>query len=75
LVVGRLAKLGGWCNDGKTPGLGLLAEVELRRALKLFSDLALIVLSVRLFRLGAIRLLKKFLRAGHWVDWTCSRFL
>ena len=59
----------------KAPGFGPLAAVESRRALKLFSDLALIVLSVRFFRLGAIRLLKKFLRVGHWVDWAWSSFL
>ena len=63
-----------WAYD-KAPRVGLLAVVESRRALKLFSDLALMILSERLFQLGAIRLLKKFLRAGHWVDWTRSRFL
>ena len=62
---------GCWRDIGsyvKAPGLGPLAVVESRRALKLFSDLALIVSSLRLFQLGAILLLKKFLRPGHGVD-------
>ncbi len=40
------------CNLGKAPGFGPLAVVKSRQALKLFSDLALIVLLVRLFHLG-----------------------
>jgi hypothetical protein len=66
------------CSYGRAPGFlakvrwrwqGPLAKVESRRALKLFSELALIILS------GAIRLLKIFFRVGYWIDWTWSRFL
>ena len=62
-----MALLGCRCGGIYSP---LAMEVESRRALKLFSDFALTVLSVRLFHLGGIRLLKKLLRAVHCVDWT-----
>jgi len=40
------------CNYGKVPGFCPLAVVESRRALKLFSDLALIILSASLFQVA-----------------------